>query len=178
RRERKQRLRADLELYVANVNLIQQAWEKNNVARVRELLEETATYPERGFEWYFWQRQTHQELKTLRGHSGRVYAVAFSPDGQRIVTGSGDQTAKAWEAGSGKELITLKGHSYAISSVAFSPDGRRIVTGSWDTTAKVWETASGKELLTLKGHSDAITDVVFSPDGQRIVTGSWDQTAK
>jgi WD40 domain-containing protein len=104
--------------------------------------------------------------------------VAFSPDGQRIVTGSADQTAKVWEAASGKELLTLKGHSYWISSVAFSPDGRRIVTGSWDQTAKVWETSSGEELLTLKGHSDAISDVTFSPDSRRIVTGSWDQTAK
>ena len=104
--------------------------------------------------------------------------MAFSPDGQRIVTGSGDQTAKVWEAASGKELLTLKGHSDAIWSVAFSPDGQRIVTGSRDQTAKVWEAASGKELLTLKGHSGSIWSVAFSPDGQRIVTGSEDQTAK
>ena len=79
--------------------------------------------------------------------------MAFSSDGQRIVTGSVDQTAKVWEAASGKELLTLKGHSGSIRSVAFSPDGQRIVTGSDDKTAKVWEAASGRELLTLKGHS-------------------------
>ena len=104
--------------------------------------------------------------------------MAFSPDGQRIVTGSWDQTAKVWEAASGRELLTLKGHSAPIWSVAFSPDGQRIVTGSEDQTAKVWEAASGKELLTLKGHSAPIWSVAFSPDGQRIVTGSEDQTAK
>ena len=70
--------------------------------------------------------------------------MAFSPDGQRIVTGSWDQTAKVWEAASGRELLTLKGHSDAIVSVAFSPDGQRIVTGSEDQTAKVWEAASGR----------------------------------
>ena len=80
--------------------------------------------------------------------------MAFSPDGQRIVTGSYDRTAKVWEAASGQELLTLKGHSARILSVAFSPDGQRIVTGSDDETAKVWEAASGQELLTLKGHSD------------------------
>ena len=69
--------------------------------------------------------------------------MAFSPDGQRIVTGSADQTAKVWDAASGGELLTLKGHSAAIWSVAFSPDGQRIVTGSWDQTAKVWEVATG-----------------------------------
>ena len=56
----------------------------------------------------------------------------LSPDGQRIVTGSEDETAKVWEAASGRELLTLKGHSDWIWSVAFSPDGQRIVTGSGD----------------------------------------------
>jgi len=104
--------------------------------------------------------------------------VAFSPDGQRIVTGSWDQTAKLWDAHSGRELRTLKGHGASIWSVAFSPDGQRIVTGSYDQTAKVWDAASGRELLTLKGHNARIWSVAFSPDSQRIVTGSDDQTAK
>jgi hypothetical protein len=62
------------------------------------LLQETQTSPDRGFEWYYWQRQTHLALKTLRGHLEGVSSVAFSPDGQRILTGSWDQTAKVWEA--------------------------------------------------------------------------------
>ena len=78
-------------------------------------------------------------------------SVAFSPDGQRIVTGSEDKTAKVWEAASGKELLTLKGHSDEIWSVAFSPDGQRIVTGSLDNTAKVWEAASGTNCSRSRG---------------------------
>jgi WD40 repeat protein/class 3 adenylate cyclase len=165
-------------LYVANMNLAQQAWEQNNIGRLRQLLEDTQASPDHGFEWYYWQRQTHLALKTLRGHLRPVTSVAFSPDGQRIVTGSSDNTAKVWEAASGRELLTLKGHTALIWSVAFSPDGQRIVTGSLDQTAKVWEAASGRELLTLKGHIAPIRSVAFSPDGQRIVTGSYDQTAK
>ena len=65
--ENQARLRADHLLYAANMNLARQAWEENNVGRVRQLLEATATSPERGFEWYYWQRQTHLEIKTLRG---------------------------------------------------------------------------------------------------------------
>jgi WD40 repeat protein len=68
--------------------------------------------------------------------------VAFSPDGQRILTGSNDGTAKVWEAVRGRELLTLKGPGPPINSVSFSPDGQRIVSGSWDKTAKVWEAAS------------------------------------
>jgi dipeptidyl aminopeptidase/acylaminoacyl peptidase len=107
----------------------------------------------------------------------RISCATFSPDGQQIVTGSWDQTAKVWDTASGRVLRTLEVHSGRISSVAFSPDGQRIVTISADQ-AKVWEAASGRELLTLKGHSARIMSVAFSADGQRIVTGSWDSTAK
>ena len=103
--------RAEHHLYVANMNVVQHRWEQNHVSRVRELLEKTATATERGFEWYYWQRQMHLELKALRGHTGPMLAVAYSPDGQRIVTGSADHTAKVWDAASGKELLTLRGHT-------------------------------------------------------------------
>ena len=172
-------------LYVANMNLAQAAWEENNVGRVRQLLEDTATYPDRGFEWYYWQRQTHLEVKTLTVHSAGISSVAFSPDGRRMVTGSWDHTAKIWDAATSKELLTIEGHLDGVNCVAFSPDGQRIVTGSGDVfmttadhTAKVWDATSGKQLLTLKGHSGGIRSVAFSPDGRRIVTGSSDRTAK
>jgi WD40 repeat protein/serine/threonine protein kinase len=183
--EKQARLRADAQkaqadhlLYAADMNLARQAWEQNNVGRLRQLLEDTQASPERGFEWYYWQREAHLALKTLRGHLGDVHSVAFSPDGQRIATGSDDRTAKVWEAASGRELLTLTGHRAWICSVAFSPDSQRIVTGSEDQTAKVWDAASGRELLTLKGHTDTIRSVAFSPDGRRIATGSGDKTAK
>ena len=110
-----------------------------------------------------WEAASGQELLTLKGHSDGILSVAFSPDGQRIVTGSLDMTARVWEAAKGNEPLTLKGHSDDVFSVAFSPDGQRIVTGSWDGTAKVWEAASGKELLTLKGHGNEITSAVPLP---------------
>ena len=88
-----------------------------------------------------------------RGTAIGYSSVAFSPDGQRIVTGSRDQTAKVWEAASGRELLTLKGHRIGIVSVAFSPDGRHIVTGCEGNTAKVWERPDGTGVLELKGHT-------------------------
>ena len=59
-------------------------------------------------------------------------SVAFSPDGKRIVSGSGDRTVKVWDATTGQETLTLKGHTRTVRSVAFSPDGKRIVSGSED----------------------------------------------
>jgi WD40 repeat protein/serine/threonine protein kinase len=183
--EKQARLRADAErdaaahnLYMANMSLAQQAWDDNNMGQLQQVLEDTKDSPYRGFEWYYWQRQTHLALKTLRGHLAVVNSVAYSPDGQRIVTGSFDRTAKVWDAVSGRELLTLKGHGDGITSVAYSPDGQRVVTGGYDETAKVWEAATGRELLTLRGHRAYVNSVAFSTDGQRIATGSGDETVK
>ncbi|KAH3192884.1 hypothetical protein KXW62_005978 [Aspergillus fumigatus] len=109
------------------------------------------------------------ELQTLEGHSSWVSSVAFSPDGQRIVSGSDDNTIKLWDAQTGSELQSLQGHSDSVHSVAFSPDGQRIVSGSDHNTIKLWDAQTGSELRSLEGHSDWVHSVAFSPDGQRIV---------
>src|SRR5262249_15017476 len=62
--------------YAASMLLAQTDWDNNNIAHVRQILNETWDYPDRGFEWYYWQRQAHQELKTLSGHLGVVTGVA------------------------------------------------------------------------------------------------------
>jgi dipeptidyl aminopeptidase/acylaminoacyl peptidase len=69
-------------------------------------------------------------------------SVSWSPDGQRLATGSEDGTATVWQAASGRELLILKGHTSSIHSVSWSPDGQRLATGSEDGTAKVWEAAT------------------------------------
>ncbi len=88
-----------------------------------------------------------------RGTPQVVRSASFSPDGSRIVTASGDKTAKVWDAASGAEILTLKGHTDTVFSASFSPDGSRIVTASRDNTAKVWDATTGAEVLTLKGHT-------------------------
>ena len=165
-------------LYAANMNLIRQAWAENNLGRIRQLLDETAGSTHRGFEWYYWQRQAHQDLRTFRGHTARVWSAAFSPEGRRIVTTSDDGTAKVWETSTGRELLTLPGHHDWVRSAVFSPEGGRIVTGSKDYIARVWDAAKGVEILRLLGHRAAIRTVDFFPDGRRIVTASQDGTAR
>jgi WD40 repeat protein/serine/threonine protein kinase len=173
-----QAIEARHHLYVANMNLAGQAWERNNFMGLRQLLEETRSAPERGFEWYYWQRQAHLYLKALRGHVGPVKSVMFSPDGQRLVTGGGDKTVKVWKVTTGQELFTLKGHESSVNCVAFSPDGQRIVSASSDHTVRFWDATTGREMSRLTADSEAVSSVAFSGDGQRIVTGGDDQTAK
>ncbi|MBE7503640.1 MAG: protein kinase [Verrucomicrobiales bacterium] len=169
---------AERQLYAANMHVARLAFEKNDFARLRQILKETADDPNRGFEWYYWQRQAHLELKTLRGHLAPVVAVAISPDGQRVVTGSYDHTARVWDAEQGAELIALRGHDREVKAVAFSPDGRRIVTGSADQTVRLWDAVTGQGGPTLEGHEHWVTSVACSPDGRRIVSGSLDGTAR
>ncbi|WP_253182189.1 WD40 repeat domain-containing protein, partial [Candidatus Marithrix sp. Canyon 246] len=74
----------------------------------------------------------------LVGHTWSVNAVAYSPDGSRIVSGSSDETLKIWDANSGKLLSSLEAHTEGVSGVAFSPSGHLIYSASYDRTIKVW----------------------------------------
>ncbi|KAJ5130731.1 uncharacterized protein N7515_006770, partial [Penicillium bovifimosum] len=118
------------------------------------------------------------ELRTLEGHSDRVWSVAFSPDNQIVASGSDDKTVKLWHSQTGEEIRTLKGHSYPIYSIAFSPDSQIVASGSEDGTIKLWDTTTGKELRHLKGHSRFVHSVAFSPDSQLLASGSSDETIK
>jgi WD40 repeat protein len=114
----------------------------------------------------------------LRGHGDVVRAIDWSPNGDRIVTGSQDGTARIWDAIKGTTLIALQGHSDWIRGVAWSPDGRRIATVSNDRTTRIWDADQGIAVAVLHGHEGIIHTVAWSPDGKRIVTGSHDGTAR
>src|SRR5437588_2103133 len=79
------------------------------------------------------------ELVVQTGHSNDVRAVAFSPDGKTLASGSFDMTIKLWDVTSGTQLRTLTGHSGTVDSVAFSPDGKTLASGSNDNTIKLWD---------------------------------------
>jgi serine/threonine protein kinase len=115
---------------------------------------------------------------TLQGHTDWVLAVAWSPDGQRLATASGDSTARVWDATTGTCLRTLQGHTHRVIAVAWSPDGQRLATASWDNTARVWDATTGTCLRTLQGHTMGVNAVAWSPDGQRLATASSDNTAR
>ncbi len=125
-----------------------------------------------------WDLESGIEMLSLQGHADTIEAIAFSPDGSRIATGSWDETARVWDAFTGEQLLVLPGHTNWVRGVAFSPDGSHLATSSWDRRAKVWDLASGRELFTLAGHSGYLKGVAFTPDGTRLATASEDRTAR
>jgi len=119
-----------------------------------------------------WDAATGARLHALSGHDGRVTAFnGWSPDGDRIATGSQDGTAKVWEAATGEEQLTLSGHDATVTRAEFSPDGSSIATSSFDGTARIWDATSGEHLLTLPGHTTT-PRAQWSPSGHRILTVS------
>lgn len=116
--------------------------------------------------------------RTLRGHTNRIFALAFSPDGQQLASASGDRTIKLWNPHTGKCLNTLLGHKSWIWGLAFSPNGRYVASGSYDHTVKLWDVQTGECLHTFEGHTSSVLAVVFSPDGQQLVSSGYEQTIK
>ncbi|SEU44839.1 WD domain-containing protein, G-beta repeat-containing protein [Nonomuraea wenchangensis] len=101
-----------------------------------------------------------------------VWSVDYSPDGRRLATGSGDKTARIWDAATGVEVLKVR-HQDTVASVAFSPDGRHLATASL-RTAEIWDATSGSELFTMNHPEEdqrmGTTGVAFSADGRRVVT--------
>ncbi|CAM5673494.1 hypothetical protein SAVIM338S_07098 [Streptomyces avidinii] len=116
--------------------------------------------------------------RRLFGHEAEVTAVAFSPDGRTLATGSADNTVRLWDPETGKLRSTLEGPTSVVYSVAFSPDGRTLATGSDDNSARLWDLATNTTRTTLTGHTDTVYSVAFSPDGRTLATGGADNTVR
>jgi WD40 repeat protein len=112
----------------------------------------------------------------LRGHTGEVRSVAFSPDQETLATAGLDGTIQIWNVRS-RHLARapLKGHRDVIYTVSFSPDRQTLASGGGDGTILLWNVPSGQITRTLTpGLDDPVFDVVFSPDGRRLASAGMD----
>jgi WD40 repeat protein/putative methionine-R-sulfoxide reductase with GAF domain len=123
--------------------------------------------------------------RTLKAHSGWVTAIAFSPDGQRLASGSWDRTVKFWEVTSGEQLSAVAGKMKEVQSLAFSHDGHWLATENSSNTVALRDPITGLEIRALPSDkplgalgSNWVYSIAFSPDGQWLASGVDDKTVR
>ena len=115
-------------------------------------------------------------LAVLTGNTGPVHAVAFSPDGNVLVTGNDNGTAQLWDV-STRQLIgsPLNGGTGSVDSVAFSPDGQTLATGTSDGTVRLWDVTTRRQIGGLLSEGTRVVySVAFAPDGKTLAVGTGD----
>jgi eukaryotic-like serine/threonine-protein kinase len=139
---------------------------------------------------HVWDATTGQPITIYRGHTGSVYALAWSFDGKSIVSGGADTSMQVWEAYTGKSISLYRGQSGRVLSVASSPAGHlslsgsdgtrsdpRVACGREDGTVQMWNTVTGREVVAYR-HAAPIYVVAWSPDGKRFAFASDDKTVQ
>lgn len=97
------------------------------------------------------------------GHSSRITALAWSPNGKWLASASYDKTVQVWDAAHGKQLLTYKEHRGHVNALAWSPDNMRLASASDDSTVRVWNPTTGSTLFTYQGHTGPVNALAWSP---------------
>jgi WD40 repeat protein len=123
-----------------------------------------------------WDLVDARAPRRLLGHADQVADLAFTPDGQYLVSGSGrsdptagasaDNSIRIWDVQTGAPVRVLSGHAGGVTSLSVNPDGSHLLSGSMDKTARLWDLETGQELRQLRGHGIYVTGVAFEPGGR------------
>jgi WD40 repeat protein len=169
-------------LYDANLAWAQERYEQDGVGPTLTLLQETQTPAGksdlRGFEWYYLHRLCRQDQATFTGHTGGVIALALSPDGETMASGSFDGSVRLWDRATGKQRLCLKPGFGEARSVAFALPRPLLACGGANGNVVIADTESGRTVMVLHGHTAAVTSVAFARNGRLLVSGSNDGTAR
>jgi WD40 repeat protein len=111
-----------------------------------------------------------------------VYALAFSPDGKTLASGSADESVRLWDVASGRQVMKLTGHKNEVVDLAFSPNGGLLLSAAgniagWPDSGgvKLWDVTTGKELATFNWPGAPIS-LAVSADGRTVAVGHGGDT--
>ncbi len=119
-----------------------------------------------------WDAATKQIVSQFDGNSS-VWNLAFSPDGQSLVSAHGDGSIYVWDMNKRRRTTGLDGHGNHVLAVAYSPDGKCIASAGKDGAVIVWNAATEQKEATLFSHETRVLNLAFSPDGKWLA--SFDQ---
>jgi len=124
------------------------------------------------------QEPAAPELVLQVGHTADVNAVAYSPDGTAVVSGSSDSTVRVWDPVTGACLLTLREHEGPVYAVALSPDGTLVASGGADGTVVLWTRATGEVVRRTEKLAPEVRALAFAPDGRTLVVGCADKAVR
>jgi serine/threonine protein kinase/WD40 repeat protein len=103
-------------------------------------------------------------------------ALAVSPDGSMLASGSGfeDAAIRIWNAQTGRLLARLDGHTGWVGRLVFSRDGRHLISAASDQTIRFWDASNWTETKVLRGHSDEVHAIAFSEQGKLVASAGKD----
>ncbi|EGD74822.1 hypothetical protein PTSG_07055 [Salpingoeca rosetta] len=121
---------------------------------------------------------TASAAKVMRGHSGPVTCVNFSPDNLFLISSSTDHTIRLWSLLTYTNVVCYRGHSYPVWHVEFSPLNLYFATASFDHTARLWSTDQVYTKRVFAGHLSDVNCVKFHPNCNYLATASTDKSCR
>ena len=123
-------------------------------------------------------RESPALVRTFTGHEDWVNALAVTPNGRYVLSGSHDRTLRLWDLSTGQPRLTLTGHTGPVLAVRILPDGCHALSGSTDGTLRLWELTTGQPSRVFAVHNSPVYALAVTADGRRALSGSRDGTLK